>query len=739
MIKTFILGSGYLSKNLKSKIPNSSIFTIDEFISVKIKEKKKFNLIVNSFYSSRKLEKITSYNKFVYKSLSEISFLIDSLNPKSINKIIYTSSSSVYGSINNKIDINDKNNRYIYSSLKLSAETLLKNYCNSRKIPLIISRLFNLYGAGENFSIISKINNLQKRKSKKLKISNQGMSIRDFIHVNDVVAIYKRFLSIKKKSFIYDVGTGKGVKIIDIITTLNLNKKIIIDKKKIPEINQSIANNNSINENLNFKNYISLDRFFKSNKITHVTSKKTNLIENNLFGSIIYGCGYAGLQLANQILSFDKGNISFFVDDDLKKIGKYYFGIKVISFDELKNISLKIKPRNIILAIPSLSAKERFNIIKRLLPICQSVSTLPMKKYIHSKNILISDLEEISFENFFNRNFYEVDKHTLKKFKNQKILITGGAGSIGKEICKQLIKSNPSKIVILDHSELNIYKLSKQINTKNIKLILGDIKDEVLINRIINKFNFQYIFHVAAYKHVKFLESNASSAVKNNIIGTNNIINSIKNKRTNFTFVSTDKAVKPKNILGMTKRIGEILVQYSSKEKVFKNCKINIVRFGNVLGSDGSALPLFINQILNDKPVTLTDKKMMRYFMTIKEACSLVIKSSQIDSKSKICVLDMGKPVKVIDLIEKIFKIFKKRNQKLKIKIVGNKFNEKISEKLFYKSSKTQKIHPKILLVEDPIPSKKILLNFINQVSSKKILNNDNLVYSKIKNFFKVK
>ena len=737
MIKTYILGSGYLSENLNLKIQNSEIFTIDNFINQKIIHKSKYNLIINSFYSSRHLNKLKNYNKFVHKSISELSILFDNLDYKKINKIIYTSSSSVYGSINENIFINDKNNRYIYSSFKLSAETLLKNYCNKNDIPFTIGRVFNLYGPGENFSVVSKIKNLKYNRNNKLIISNQGMSVRDFIHVDDVVKIYKKLLNSKKKSLICDIGTGLGVRIIDIIKSLEIKKNVVIESKKISEIDESIADNSYLYKNLNYRKFKNLEQFFKSKKINKIINKQKNLIENNLFGSVVYGCGYSGKELAKQILIFDKMNISYFVDDDENKVGKYFFGIKVISFKELKYLSLRTKIRNIILAIPSLKSNKRFSLIKKLIPLCHTVSTLPEKKNIYSKNISIDDLEEISFENFFNRDFYQVDKNTLDKFKNKQIFITGGAGSIGKEICRQLTRSNPSKIVILDHSEFNIYKLSKDINAKNVEFILGDIKDELLIKKIVNKHKFQYIFHVAAYKHVKFLESNISSAVKNNIIGTKSIINSIRGKKTNFTFVSTDKAVNPKNILGMTKRIGEILVQISSKQKEYKSCKMNIVRFGNVLGSDGSALPLFINQILNNEPVTLTDKKMMRYFMSIKEACSLVIKSTQLSSKNKIYVLDMGKQIKVINLINKLFQIFKKKNQKLKIKIVGNKFNEKISETLFLKSSKIQRVHPKILIAKDTIPSHQKFLNFFSILSSENVLNNEKLARKSIDGFFK--
>ena len=189
----------------------------------------------------------------------------------------------------------------------------------------------------------------------------------------------------------------------------------------------------------------------------------------------------------------------------------------------------------------------------------------------------------------------------------------------------------------------------------------------------------------------------------------------------------------------MTKRIGELLVQYTSQDPEYKKCNMSIVRFGNVLGSDGSALPLFINQIRKKIPITLTDKKMMRYFMSIKEACSLVIKSTQLKSNNKIFVLDMGKQIKLINIIKKLFSIYKTKDQKMRMKILGNKFNEKISESLFYKKNSVNRKFSKILLIDDPKPRKADFFAFLSNISNEKIINEDKKLYLYIKNFFKLK
>tara|TARA_Y100000590_G_scaffold252145_1_gene283125 strand:- start:132 stop:2354 length:2223 start_codon:yes stop_codon:yes gene_type:complete len=740
MIKTYILGTGFLSNNLRKKVNNSKIYSATDFVKnlKKIDDNKKFNLIINTFYSSRKLNKIQSYEIFVKKSLSEVSLVIDKIGKKKINKIIYTSSSSVYGSVNNNIKVDDSNNRYAYSSLKLSAESLLKNFCDKKKIKLIICRLFNLYGGNENFSVISKLKDLKKNKIKKIKIFNKGESIRDFIHINDVTEIYKKLL-ISSKPDIYDIGTGQGIKIIDILNNLNIKKnRIIYEQTKNHEVDKSIAKNNSLLKEIKYKKFRKIENFLGiKKKIIGVIDKNLNYIEKNLIGSVIYGCGYSGKELAKQILAFDQNNISFFVDDDKKKIGKYFFGAKVISFKELKKIAKNVNLRNIIVAIPSLKKRKRILLIKKLLPLCNSISTLPEKSFYKEKKIEVEDIQKISLEEIFNRNFLKTNKISTSGFKNKNILVTGGAGSIGFEICKQLLDANPKKIIVLDHSEFNIYRLNEKLKNSKINLILGDIKDEQLIKKILDKYKIGFIFHAAAYKHVKFLEANILSAVENNIFGTLNILRAIKNKKINLTFISTDKAVKPRNILGITKRVGEILSQYFSKEKEYSNCRISIVRFGNVIGSDGSALPLFVNQIRQNLPISITDMKMKRYFMSIEEASRLVVQTSQIKLNGKIFVLDMGKQMRIIDIIKKLFEVYKRPNQTLKFNVIGNKFNEKISEKLFYKNKNFKTKFPKILFAKDPLPNKKYFFEFINKINHYLLLQEEKKLSLCLRNFFK--
>lgn len=738
MIKNYILGTGYLSEQLNKLILNSYVLPAKKFIE-EINNinnsKKKINLIINSFYSSRNLSNIYSYKIFIDKSLTEIAEIFDKIDPKKIKKILYTSSSSVYGSINNDIKINDKNNRFLYSNLKLYLETFVKNFCNTNNININICRVFNIYGGKDDFSIIHKFILLKKKKINKLKINNNGESIRDFINVVDVAKIYKKLL-LNNNSEILDIGTGKGLKIIDIIDNLNIKKKkLFFNKTKSYEIIESIADITKLNRIIGKYKFLSLKNFLKlKNPINYTEKTKKNLFEKTLSGSVIYGAGYSGRKLAKQMSNLQNNSISFFIDDNINIVGKTLDNIKVISFHDLKKISKSTIINNIIIAIPSLSEQAKLRLIKKLLTISSSISSLPSKEFYKQREINFEDINLINLEELFIKKHFELKNKLLNNFKDKNILVTGGAGSIGSEISNQIVNYKPNKIIILDHSEFNIYRLSIKLKNNRIKFLLGDIKDTEFIEKIIKQYNIQYIFHAAAYKHVKFLEQNKLSAIKNNIIGTYSIIQAIKNKNLKLIFISTDKAVKPKNILGITKRIGELLIQLIFKKKEYLKSNYSIVRFGNVIGSDGSALPYFLNQIKRDLPITLTDKKMERYFMSIREACDLVLKSTTLESRNKIFFLDMGKPIKILNIIKKMFDIYKKNNQRLKIKIIGNKYNEKISEKLTYKEKiKKTKIN-KVYFVKDTLPDPINFFKFFEKIILSTETSKVNLILKKIIN-----
>lgn len=731
-IYTYIIGTGYLSDHLKKKINNSKVISANDFINdieTYNKSKNKFNLVINSFFPTKKLSYFDSYVIFTKKAILEVANLLDLLDPIKVNKIIYTSSSSIYGSLNNNINQIDDNNRKIYAGFKISVELLIKNYCNKKGISLHICRVFNLYGKDNEFSIIEKIKNANKNKNK-IEIFNQGSSLRDFIHINDVVKIYIKILKELSDSGVYDIGTGKGISVSEILNKLKFNKKYLIYKrKKINEIFDSIADNRSLLKKIKKIKFKKIEDYLKiKEQLDYKKISNKNYIENNLTGSIIYGAGFSGKKIAKQISSIENNKISYFVDDDPIKIGTLVNNVKVISFNELKILSRNVNIRNIIIAIPSLDLKRRTNFIRKVAPYCDSISTLPEKSFLNNNLIDITDINDISFDELFGKDTLKVEFPIVKKLKNTKILITGGAGSIGTEITKQIARAKPKEIIVLDHSELNIYRISNILKDFKAKLILGDIKDEVLVKNLIIKHKVDYIFHAAAYKHVKFLEENVHSAFKNNVIGTYNLLRSIKGKKINFVFISTDKAVNPKNILGVTKKIGEILTQIIFSKKEYKNSNFFILRFGNVIGSDGSALPFFLKQIKNDETIYLTHKNMSRFFMSIKEACNLVLQSSVSNYTNKTLFLDMGKPIRILDIIKRMFKEYSKKDQKLKIKISGNKYNEKLSEVLSYKQKIYKTSINKVLSVQDKLINKnKFIENLDNIILNLNLFNENDL------------
>ena len=373
-------------------------------------------------------------------------------------------------------------------------------------------------------------------------------------------------------------------------------------------------------------------------------------------------------------------------------------GIKIYKKKDLDYVIKKLKINEIIIGNNSLNEKEYSKFFNR-----HEKSNIRIKKLNIKHDGLNEYLNQstISLLNFFdiiNRPKIIVKKKILeKKIKNKTFLITGAGGSIGSELCIEILKHKPRKIFALEISEINLFNLlnkikEKKYNIKNVKPILGDSSDDYFLENYFKEKKIDEIYHAAAYKHVSFGQDNPYSMIKNNIFTTNTIVNfALKKKVKNFIFISSDKAVKPKSILGITKRFGEKIIQ-NEFLKNKKNSKTNftIVRFGNVIGSSGSVIPIFFKQISNNLPLTVTHKKVKRYFMSISEAVQLVINASYINKKNlRIYALNMGKQIFIYDIAKRIIRlsgktIKNKNNPKgdIPIKIVGLKKGEKLSEEL---------------------------------------------------------
>ena len=716
MIKNVIFGkqsriTDAIAKNLK----NVEIISANNLDLKKLKNKykKKTNFIFNNFYPSFKLNQLNTddYQKFAELSVLSLIKILSNLSSKHINKIIYTSSASVYNLTDSLMDTNiDAYNRKLYASFKISAEKVIQNFCQTKNIKFYIMRIFNTYGDHKDqFSFIEKLITI-KRKNLSLKLINNGISLRDFIHLTDVAEIYKKFLINQYEPGVYDVGTGNGVLIKNLVDFLEFNKNKIINKNNISQMNKSIANTEKLKKSIGNYEFKSVEKYLK-HKIKIKRYKKLNLTKidypNSRYeGSVIYGAGYAGKRLYMN-LQEQKEKVIYFIDDDPKKHNTLFLGIPVISFDNLKKINKKKIVDKIFIAIPSLNENQIKKLNKKLSLFFFDVRYLPEKKLLINNQINLNDLEVDQVNSLLERK--PIKRKKILSLKNKNVLVTGAGGTIGSEICRQLIFQDAKKIIGVDNSELAIYQKNNTIN-KKIKLLLCDVNNQSLLKRIINDNKINLIIHAAAYKHVNILECNISAAVKNNIFSTYNICNLAKKYSCKMIFISTDKAANPISILGYTKRVAEKICEHYNKQVGKKNL-INIVRFGNVFGSSGSAITNFIEQINSNQSLKITHPKASRYFMTILEACYLVLLTTSIKPDNKIFVLNMGKPLNILRLAQKLGKLKSKinSNYKFRYQITGLNPGEKLHENLVDKNEIKSKLNKEIFFVKSKFNKK---LNF---------------------------
>ena len=465
----------------------------------------------------------------------------------------------------------------------------------------------------------------------------------------------------------------------------------------------------------------------------------------NVKSVMIYGAGMAGKQIA-AALQFNKNyKVCGLFDDDKKIHGLTINGWKVYDPKKLKKIIKDLGVTDIILAIPSLSNFDRHKVLKKFIDLKIIVKTIPDLSKILSGQRNVTDIIDLNIADLLVRDLVQPTKGLLKKAVYKKIIIvTGAGGSIGSEICRQLIIYNPKKLILIDISEAAIYKIENElkinlsknrINNNKIISIIGSVCNALRMNDIMETFKPDTIYHCAAYKHVPLVETNCLEGVSNNIFGTINIAKiALKNKIKNFIFISTDKAVRPTNIMGATKRVSEIYLQaLDEKLRLEKkiNTKFSIVRFGNVLNSSGSVVPLFKKQIEDGGPITLTHKDVERYFMTIAEASQLVIQSTTLAKGGEVFVLGMGKRVKIYDLALKMIhlsgltlKDVNNPNGDILIKCTGLRPGEKMYEELLINNNSKSTTHRKIQKGYEGFIKWKELTKKINKLE-KHLQNND--------------
>ncbi|MCW6083933.1 polysaccharide biosynthesis protein, partial [Clostridium botulinum] len=425
---------------------------------------------------------------------------------------------------------------------------------------------------------------------------------------------------------------------------------------------------------------------------------------------LIIGAGDAAALIIKEIKRNKELNyrIIGLIDDDIEKLGKRINSIPVLGGREsIIKISKNKKIDEIILAIPSASPSIKSEIVS----ICKETScklkTLPSMDKIIQGKFNMSKLRDVSIEDLLGREEVKLDDSCINKYiKDKVVLVTGGGGSIGSELCRQIAKFSPKKLLILDIYENNAYDVQMELNYKYPELdkavIIASIRDENRLKDIFSLYNPSVVFHAAAHKHVPLMEENPAEAIKNNVIGTYNLIKCAHEfEIERFVQISTDKAVNPTNIMGATKRFCEIMIQAFNK---ISKTEFVAVRFGNVLGSNGSVIPLFKKQIAHGGPVTVTHPEINRYFMTIPEAAQLVIQAAAMAKGGEIFVLDMGKPVKIVDLAKDLITLSGyKPEEDIKIEYTGLRPGEKLYEELLMNEiALTSTEHDKIF-VEKPI------------------------------------
>ena len=434
--------------------------------------------------------------------------------------------------------------------------------------------------------------------------------------------------------------------------------------------------------------------------------------------ALIYGSGNAGVQLMNSLENSDL-KIEGFLDDNNQLKGRTLNGKKIYNPRDIEKLIKSKNVTQVLLAIPSITRSDRNRIFKEISKYSVSVKALPTLSDLAEGIVQTTDIQEPNLQDLLGREEIEpnsdlMTKNTLKKI----VLITGAGGSIGSELCRQILKLNPRRLILFENNEFALHKIISDLNDikrknsklKNIEVIslLGSINDEKMIEKTINTWKPDTIFHAAAFKHVSLVQQNIIEGIKNNVFGTINVLKScVSNNISTFVLISTDKAVKPTNMMGATKRLSEIYVQALSQDF---NTKTNftIVRFGNVLDSSGSVIPIFKKQIQYGGPLTLSASNVTRYFMTIPEASSLVIQASAMSKKAEIFVLDMGKPIKIFDLATKMIRLSGKtikdennKNGDIEITIKGLYPGEKLHEDLLIGNNPIPTRHPKILKVKD--------------------------------------
>ena len=427
--------------------------------------------------------------------------------------------------------------------------------------------------------------------------------------------------------------------------------------------------------------------------------------------TMLIGAGNAGSTTLRELRdsNFSQNDVVCIIDDDKQKQGKYIHGVPIIGGRErIIDAVGMYEVEEIILAIPSASAKQRFEILE----ICKETGcrlrTLPGIYQLVNGEVDIKSIRDVNIEDLLFRDSIKLDNpETLRSYEGKTVLVTGGGGSIGSELCRQIASCRPKKLVIFDIYENNAYDIQQELRRQygtslDLSVVIGSVRDKIRLEDIFAKYRPEIVFHAAAHKHVPLMEKSPGEAIKNNVFGTYNTAEMAEKYGVKkFILISTDKAVNPTNVMGASKRLCEMIVQCRQDSAT----AFMAVRFGNVLGSNGSVIPLFKRQIAEGGPVTVTDKRIIRYFMTIPEASQLVMEAGAMAEKGELFVLDMGKPVRIYDLAVNMIKLSGlEPNVDIAIKEIGLRPGEKLYEELLIKTETLDKTDNDMIFIERDAP-----------------------------------
>ena len=451
--------------------------------------------------------------------------------------------------------------------------------------------------------------------------------------------------------------------------------------------------------------------------------------------ALIYGAGVAGAGLAAALTADARWSLVGFVDDDKRHHGRKVAGLKVYSSDMLPRLAKETGFKSVFLALPSVDGDVRKAIIDRLRPLNAEILTVPTMEELVAGQANFRDLRQLDMEDLLGRTAVSADERlVLDAISGKSVLVTGGGGSIGSELCRQILKAAPRRLIVLDQSEFNLYRIGSELpelikdRSVRIECMLGSVLDQAFLDEVFNTHHVDVVFHAAAYKHVPIVEHNVVAGVETNVIGTLQTVDTaIRHQVERFILVSTDKAVRPTNAMGASKRIAEIVVQdrAATLESRGDGPSLGIVRFGNVIDSSGSVVPRFRSQIERGGPITVTHPDITRFFMMIPEAAELVIQAAAMTEGGDVFLLDMGDPVKIVDLARTLIELngltVKDTDHPegdIEIEFIGLRPGEKIFEELLIGDNASPSDHERIFRAIEESFDHSTVQNMIDEIST---------------------